>query len=152
MTVMERSATVFARSSNHPVGGSCLVRGAIYSETSGLLKKFDQDWGMVPRLDQVAVEATTTAFSVIVRSFSAACGTVAFTKPLQVHGVVSEGDYELEVPDLGILEFGESYSECLKNFMDALAFRWEQYGLERDDRMSPRALEQARNFRSLVVS
>ncbi len=151
MTVMELTASAFGQAASQQVGRRLFVRGGESSGTTGRFRPFDQDWSMAAKPCAMNLETTSSGFSVVVRSFVSRGSTVHLADPLQVQGVVAGGDFELEVPELGILEFGSSQAECYANFMDALAFRWEEYALESDDRLSPRAKALAEAFRAMVV-
>jgi len=85
-----------------------------------------------------------------INSFEVSGEIIELERPIRASMTSDRGCFEIEIPELGIIEFGRTDSECLGNFMDALTFRWEEYAMENDSNLSPRALIVANNFRSMA--
>jgi hypothetical protein len=77
--------------------------------------------------------------------------TLAFSVPVDVEIEEGELGWEARIPEFDVVEFGESREQALAAAHDVLLFLWDEYALERDDRLDVGAQRLAARLRQTAT-
>ena len=122
------------------IGETVAVRGRVVLDERDQIRSMDEVFGIEivdvspRRVEQVTYEGRTLRLS----------------RPVVVRPMVIEDAVTLELPELGILSYGENSEEALESFTDDLFWVWDEYAQARDGELAPDALALKEHARELL--